>query len=192
MSYRPDDVDRLLASDFMSGIGDAPMEDLRRKRDECQRAEAALSYVRRLLQGRLDIIEAEVLRRSAGTGGDVSQLIDRLPEILASPVAVAQPQHRSLATLPGMAAGLSDAFDVDLSSIEGVQEMASNLTSLADDELHAIAERIRASEAQVSTKRRAVHELIDEVQAQIVARYKSGEANVEELLQQRRGEADSS
>jgi hypothetical protein len=83
-----------------------------------------------------------------------------------------------------VAAGVSDTFDVELSSIAGVQEMASNLSALGDDELGAVAAHIRATEGQVSTLRRAIHDLINELQAQIVARYKSGEANIDALLNQ--------
>jgi hypothetical protein len=184
MSYQSDSVDRLLAPEFIEGVGEMPMEEVRARRDECQRAEFTLSYLRRLLQGRLDIIEAEVERRKSGASGDVSELIDRLPEILAGRAAAVIPQHRSLTTLAGVAAGVSDTFDVELSSIAGVQEMASNLSALGDDELGAVAAHIRATEGQVSTLRRAIHDLINELQAQIVARYKSGEANIDALLNQ--------
>src|ERR671921_714408 len=42
------------------------MDELRAKRAESQRVEVGLSYLRRLAQGRLDIVAAEVRRRVEG------------------------------------------------------------------------------------------------------------------------------
>src|SRR5690349_11261561 len=61
---------------------------LRTLRRDAQRDEADLSYVRRLLQGRIDILRAELARRSP-TGRDPlaerlpeASVVERLPEIL--------------------------------------------------------------------------------------------------------------
>ena len=86
--------------------------------------------------------------------------------------------------MPGVAAGMSEAFDVELSAIEGVKDLAGNVGLLDDGQLTEVAGRIRAAEAQVSARRRGLHERIDRLQGQIVARYKSGEADVESLLRQ--------
>ena len=43
--------------------------------------ETEVSYVRRLTQARIDILEAEIERRA--TGGSLEDLIARLPQILA-------------------------------------------------------------------------------------------------------------
>lgn len=179
-----DQVDVLLSSDFVEGIDEAPISEVRAKRDACQRAEVALSYVRRVLQGKLDLIEAEKARRADGGATDAATLIERLPEILAGPPAQGTAPHPPIAIMPGVAAGMSEAFDVELSAIEGGKDLSGNVGLLDDGQLEEVAGRIRATEAQVSARRRGLHERIDQLQAQIVARYKSGEADVESLLRQ--------
>jgi hypothetical protein len=187
MTLQPDQLDQvevLLSADFVVGIDDASIEEVRAKRDACQRAEVALSFVRRVLQGKLDLIEAERARRAAGGEVDASALIDRLPEILAGQPSRSTALHPPIPIMPGVAAGMSEAFDVELTAIEGVKDLAGNIGLLDDGQLDEVAGRIRATEAQVSARRRALHERIDRLQAQIVARYKSGEADVESLLRQ--------
>ncbi|NUR04488.1 MAG: aerial mycelium formation protein, partial [Streptomyces sp.] len=66
------------------------LPELRTLRRDTQREEADLSYVRRLLQGRIDILRAELARRSPAGAGSV---VDRLPEILTDAPA----RHRSSA-----------------------------------------------------------------------------------------------
>lgn len=67
-------------------------EDLKSLIEELEREENEVSYRRRLLQGRIDILRAERTARLKGKGvGDVD--VDRLTDILASrgaPVAPAQ------------------------------------------------------------------------------------------------------
>src|SRR6201989_2716480 len=57
------------------------IDELRAKHAECLELETEVSYVRRLTQARIDILDAEVRRRS--TGGSLEELIDQLPQILA-------------------------------------------------------------------------------------------------------------
>src|ERR1051325_1930506 len=65
------------------------LPELRTLRRDAQRDEADLSYVRRLLQGRIDILRAELGRRRAPE----TPVVDRLSEILRD-----QPtRHRSAA-----------------------------------------------------------------------------------------------
>src|SRR3954451_5376120 len=68
------------------------LPELRTLRRDAQRDEADLSYVRRLLQGRIDILRAELARggpKPAVAAGDgprdvtvVASVVSRLPEIL--------------------------------------------------------------------------------------------------------------
>jgi hypothetical protein len=193
MTAEPDQVDVLLSTEFVEGIEEASVEEVRAKRDACQRAEVALSYVRRVLQGKLDLIEAEQARRAGGGLRDASALIDKLPEILAGAPAVAgsgrSTPHQPMVTMPGVAAGLAEAFEVELSAISGLEDLAGNLGVLDDATLDEVANRIRATEAKVSARRKRLHDRIEQIQAQIVARWMSGEANVQSLLQQGRAGA---
>src|SRR5581483_3431071 len=73
-------IDRVLAADFVERLNQVSLDELREMRSEAEQEETDLSYLRRLLQGRMDILRAEVDRRSGKDGGS---LIDRLPGILA-------------------------------------------------------------------------------------------------------------
>jgi hypothetical protein len=75
-------VDRVLDPGFTEGVGQLGLPELRARREEAEAEEADVSYLRRLLQGRLDILRAELVRRSAGGEQDVAGLLAGLPAIL--------------------------------------------------------------------------------------------------------------
>ena len=56
MPSHREDLSRLIAPDYLDGVEKRPVEEIRAMRDECQEAETAVSYLRRLVQGRLDIV----------------------------------------------------------------------------------------------------------------------------------------
>ena len=74
-------VDALLDPAFLENATRQPMTEVRRLRREAEQAEVNLSYTRRLLQGRLDIVRREMQRRAEDDG---RSLVDLLPEILES------------------------------------------------------------------------------------------------------------
>ncbi len=57
-------IDGLLASDALDGIRTRPLPELRELRTRCAGVESDVSMVRRLTQGRLDIVIHEAQRRS--------------------------------------------------------------------------------------------------------------------------------
>jgi hypothetical protein len=57
-----------------------------------------------------------------------------------------------------------------------------NLPSLEDEALRAVIDALISLERDVSAKRRALHEVIDRLQEELVRRYKTGEATVDGLL----------
>ena len=63
-------IDRVLSEDFVDGVGEMPLEELRRRRREAEQEEVDLSYLRRMLHGRLDLLVAESRRRSSGSDSD--------------------------------------------------------------------------------------------------------------------------
>ena len=76
-------IDRVLDPRFTDGVGRLGLAELRARREEAEAEEADVSYLRRLLQGRLDILRAELVRRSAGDEQDVAGLLAGLPAILS-------------------------------------------------------------------------------------------------------------
>ena len=61
-----------------------PLPDLGSLSDRLQAEENEVSYRRRLLQGRIDILRAERTARLKGRGGEVDVDVDVLTDILSS------------------------------------------------------------------------------------------------------------
>jgi len=172
------ELDRLLDPSYLGDLRARPIEEIRTMRAECQRVEAGLSYLRRLVQGRLDIVAAELGRRVEGLEpSDPASLVDQLPEILGHNV-----QAPGLGRLPS---NLEPPEDPELTAeLDGILH-AQSLTGLGevdDDELRLLADRLTDYEHTVSGQRRALFDHIDALQADLTRRYKTGEASVESLL----------
>ncbi|MET0276382.1 MAG: aerial mycelium formation protein, partial [Acidimicrobiia bacterium] len=58
--------DRVLDATFVADLGDRSADELRGMHAECLELETEVSYVRRLTQARIDILEAELGRRERG------------------------------------------------------------------------------------------------------------------------------
>jgi hypothetical protein len=158
-----------------------PMSELRSARTELQGAEAALSYVRRMVQGRLDIVAAERARRAgdsvSGVVEGLDNLVDQLPVILAD-----DGNRNSNRLVPSVELGeAAGSLIADLDRQIGPDPLA-DLTSLTDPDLATLTDTLAAVERELSDDRRALHERIDALQAELVRRYKSGEATVDSLL----------
>ena len=75
-------IDRVLDPSFTDEIASLPVGELRERRQLLDVLDTELSYYRRILHGRLDLLDFE-LRRRAGT--ETRSLMEALPEILADP-----------------------------------------------------------------------------------------------------------
>jgi chromosome segregation ATPase len=167
-------VDRIVEPDYADALTEKSVEDLRVMRDECREGENELSFERRLCHARIDILNAELDRRAGRTQGD---LVDRLPEILG--------EGRERATedspLPSRAPDFSIPRSVDVPR-RRIEEIAGeqNLARVAQLSVEEIKETIRSLaelERTLSDRRRRVHDVMDAIQAEIVRRYTSGEAD---------------
>jgi hypothetical protein len=173
-------LDRILGAEYLGELERRPMDDVRSMRAECQEIETGLSYLRRLVQGRLDIVGAELQRRRDGAEpGDLADLISQLPEILAdrtrSPGFGRLPQH--------LAPGEVDAeLTARLDEVMNHHDLET-LPTLEDDELARVHDELEALEREISDRRRQFFDRIDTLQAEITRRYRTGEASVESLLQ---------
>jgi hypothetical protein len=80
-------------------------EDLRARRAACEGREAAVSYARRVLQGRLDIVRAELERRHEAGESDAAELLASLPGVLAGDHVATDPARArvSSVTIPAAA-----------------------------------------------------------------------------------------
>jgi hypothetical protein len=172
-------IDDLLAPGYLDGLTSIPIDELRSRRTECQTVEGSLSYLRRLVQGRLDIVLAELHRRQAGDeASDLSSIIDHLPEILSEKV-----RGSGMARPPTSVEPLE--IDPDLvSRVDGVADAnrLSSLPDLDDAAVNRLSDELADLERELSSQRRALHERIDALQEELVRRYKTGEASVDSLL----------
>jgi hypothetical protein len=172
-------VQRILDPDYLADLGARSIEEVRAMRAECHAVETGLSYLRRVVQGRLDIVAGELARRrDGGDPADLSDLIEKLPEILAD-----RTRAPGLGRLPQtLGPGTPDAeLEGRLAEICAGGEL-DHLPDAADDALLALQGALADFEHEVSTRRRSLFDRIDALQAELTRRYRTGEASVESLL----------
>ncbi|MGH2751450.1 MAG: hypothetical protein ACRDK3_11360 [Actinomycetota bacterium] len=160
------------APDYVEDLNGRSLEDLRSLRDECREVENEISFERRLCHARIDILRAEVERRS---GEQDQDLLSRLPEILGSA------ELRGDSPLPSRAPDLSIPRNADVprrrvEEIAG-ERMMTRLNRLESSEIKEIMSSLAEHERNLSARRRKIHEVMDIIQAEIVRRYTSGEAD---------------
>ncbi|MEV7954039.1 MULTISPECIES: ABC transporter substrate-binding protein [unclassified Streptomyces] len=149
------------------------LPELRTLRRDSQRDEADLSYVRRLVQGRIDILRAELARRL----DPETPVVDRLSEILADTPS----QHRSSARHVTLTTPRSDEYR-RLAAETLAEVELSDLDARTDEELHTAMGRLVRYEQQVSRRRHQLQRTADDCSAEIARRYRDGEAQVDDLL----------
>lgn len=159
------------------------LPELRTLRRDAQREEADLSYVRRLLQGRIDILRAELAGRGTASSSSVvttaatGSVVERLSEILADAPA----RQRSSARHVTLGTPRSEECRRLAAEMLGEVEL-SDLTARTDVELTAGMGRLVRYEQQVSRRRQRLQRTADGCSAEIARRYREGEAQVDDLL----------
>ncbi|MCX4828405.1 ABC transporter substrate-binding protein [Streptomyces sp. NBC_00626] len=149
------------------------LPELRTLRRDSQQNEADLSYVRRLLQGRIDILRAELGRRK----DPESPVVDRLSEILRD-----QPT-RQRSSARHVTLGTPHSEESRRLAQEMLAEVElSDLAARTDDELLAAMGRLVRYEQLVSRRRHQLQRTADDCSAEIARRYRAGEAQVDDLL----------
>jgi hypothetical protein len=160
-------IDRIRDPAYIESIDALALEDLRNRRDECLAEREYLSLLRRLVQGRAEILRAEL--DSRGSGEDKGPLVDRLAEILAgderqSPargeaVKVGLPEEEMLLARRRIERLVSDAGISDPSTLDDTN-LASAVGLLASEE------------REVSTARSDVIRVLDTLQDELKRRYR--------------------
>lgn len=168
-------IDRVLDRAFTADLPGVALSVLRERRAEASAEESDLSYLRRVLHGRLDIIAAECARRA---GGDQSPLVARLAEILAD-----APSSR-IASARHLGLGGESAIGEYRAAIEArLRELAlPDLTACSEHTLRETAAALSVCEREVSDLRRRVQGVADACAADLARRYREGEAAIDDLL----------
>lgn len=169
-------VDRVTDPDYRAGIEDRSDDELKAMLGESAEAENEVSFERKLCQGRIDILKAELSRREEG--GDSSDLVSRLPQILAGD----EPRTGgSEPSLPSRAPDFSIPRNADIprrrvEEIAGEQTLA-RLPQLPDEEIRSVIRALSEHESNLSARRKALHEVIEILQRENIRRMKSGETD---------------
>jgi hypothetical protein len=169
-------IDLVLGEDFLADLGSADLDDVRSRRREAEQEEADLSYVRRMLQGRMDILRAELSRRSdGGEGGE--KIVEHLSRILSDAGRADHGLGRFLTVEPSRVDEHRRAVeqviaDVGVSDVEG----------RSDDDLRSALDRLEEFEREVSEARQQVQKVMDALTTEITKRYRTGAASVDDLL----------
>ena len=167
-------VDALLDPGFLEGAERLPMSEVRKLRRQAEQEEVNLSYTRRLLQGRLDIVRRELQRRADKDG---RSLLDLLPEILAEKGR--GPAH-GLGRHQTVQPSAPEEFESWVNGLTDVE--LSAITELSDAALEKAARALAGAEKGLSERRRGVQQVMDALAGELGRRYRDGEADVAALL----------
>lgn len=158
-------LDRVLEAAYVVDLSSRSLEDLEAMKTECVELETEASFVRRLAQARMDILDAERDRRESG--GSIEDLVGSLARILADAGPRPSPSQAHLPQL------LAPSPDIEWS--RGMEHLVGDTTlirlpDLSDDELTDIRRQLGDLEREVSAKRKALHEVLDAVEMQLAQR----------------------
>jgi len=148
------------------------LTDLRARRAELQRADDAVSYVRRLAQARLDMVSHERQRRLSGSHLNVAE---DLPAVFSRHLT-GGPARPPRPVEDASEHPLAIQLDELCSEVR-----ADHMAELGDDELELVASRLEAFERARSNERRDLFNRLDALSAELVRRYRDGEATVDGL-----------
>lgn len=159
-------IDQILAEGFAEGLEGLDGDELRRRRDLARGEREYLSLVRRLLQGRGDILKAEAERRQRGA--DAGPVMDRLADILAEGSRGPSRGEAPTTDVP------ADELAMARRRVERLISDArfSNLEGLDDEEIREGRGRLEQEERGVSDTRSRVMAVHDALQEEIKRRYR--------------------
>jgi hypothetical protein len=150
------------------------LDELRALRGELQAEDDVVSYVRRVAQARVDLVRAEMHRRERG----------ERPEDLPRELRVVLSNHLTSGA-PRPPRPVEDLSENELSDeLDAIcaEHGFSRLEDLTVSELNQLDERLTAFERRVSDDRRERYDRLDALSAELVRRYREGEASVDGLL----------
>jgi hypothetical protein len=185
MSDRRRRTDIIADPSFAAAPGELDSTTLRSRRRLCLEVERELSYQRRLLHGRLDLIDFEQRRRRGEVAGNA---VESLGEILDAGSAGEESDHASAGEGRQVTDTLStDPIVLDRPGRRDVDlviddDTMSRLDEMTDDALDGARARIEEIERVISAQRRTVHHAEALLAAELAERYRSGTISTDELI----------
>lgn len=158
-------LDQVKDPEFVSDLETISLDELRNRRDLADDVENELSYYRRILHGRLDLLAFEQRRRR---GEEDRSLIDALTEILTGRDRVGGSSGRHLSTeLPDIPLNGRRHLDQILGN-----DLMARLGEMDESELAEAASELAELEAEISGVRQDVQGILDLLHAEVINRYK--------------------
>lgn len=160
-------IDRVLDDSFVANIAEMPIETLRERRNVARQEESNLSFLRRMLQGRIEVVELEIETFDHDSDGN---LVDRITQVLSTMVGTA-PENARITNNPSGSAEERRYAERLLGEVTPFEREDSNVERAAD-----LVDWLRLEERSVSDFRTRVQGVVDSLTAELGGRYKSGEA----------------
>jgi molybdopterin converting factor small subunit len=162
-----------------ANLSELTLDDLRTKRATLQTEEDAVSFVRRLVQGRLDIARDEVRRRSTGLApdADVTGGITRVFAAERGTGSNRPPRDTDVVVDHPLLIELERLCD---------SVGFGGLRDLNDDELNNVTTRLAEFEQRVSARRKDLFAEIDVLSGELVRRYRNSTSDIDSLLDESR------
>ncbi|MGJ7441129.1 RsiG family protein [Aquipuribacter sp. MA13-6] len=176
-------IDHVLSDDFLTGLRDIPVEELRSRRSEAEQEETDLSFARRLLHGRIDLLKAEQEARAAGggpgsgTGSGTEELVASLSRTLADPPGPSHGLGRHVVAEPSRVGEHRRAAEAAVAD-----PATSDPAGLDDEQLIGAITHLDSLQQEIGEMRSAVQRASDALSAELGRRYREGVLHVEDVL----------
>lgn len=188
----------MLAEDFLTGLRELPVDQLRARRGEAEQEETDLSYARRLLHGRLDLLRAEQDARAGrgpadGTPAAAHPGEQSTEELVAS-------LARTLSDPPGPSHGFGRHGLVEPSRVGEHRRAAeaavadpaiSDPAGMDDEALERAVAHLDSLQRGVGDQRAAVQRAADALTEELGRRYREGVLHVEDVLDEAAADHDA-
>ena len=173
-STRSARAERIIVPEFVAGIDQLSIEEIRGRRDEARAEREYLSYLRRLLQSWEDMLAAE--KQNRGEPGNFHQ---PLAEVLSGSLQGGSRGEAVSLSLPE-----EDMAEADAQLGKVLGELAFALPkTLSPEQMEQGMEALREEERAVSADRAAVIRAHDRLQDELKDRYREDPKQIPELPQ---------
>lgn len=158
-----------------SELSSLSLVEIRQQRNDLQAQEDAVSFVRRMAQGRLDIAKDELRRRTDNTPLSTN--------VTGNLAGIFGQEHGGGSARPPRETDVSP----DHALVRELERLCEDigfgsLRTLDNESLNQIIGSLSAFESQRSAERRELFDQIDALTVELVRRYKDGGADVDSLL----------
>lgn len=148
----------------MSNEQPLSLPEIRARRQDLQNQEDAISFVRRLAQGRLDLAQDEQRRRASGGAAPTESLAERLADVFGQ-------QHGGGSARPPRETNVSADHPLVLELDQLCEHYQfESMENLDDRDLAELVNGLSMFEKSCSQQRHELFERIDELTAELVKR----------------------